>query len=237
MAVHPQVRVTVRPYGSVVPLGFLAFGIGMFLYAALDAPWVKPTEARTIGLMLVSFVGPLELIASVIAFLARDTLAAVALGLFAGSWFLAGFATMEVTPGRLSAAEGYFLIAFSIAVALLSLVAWLGQPLIAALLTISTVRGVLSAVYQLGGGKGWNEVGGWLALGIFCVAMYGGLAFLLEDAKGFAILPLGRRGSSREAIEGAGDAVVGAAGAAASAVLAGAACGAASAVQRKSVSR
>jgi hypothetical protein len=32
--------------------------------------------------------------------------------------------------------------------------------------------------------------------------MYGGLAFLLEDAKGAAVLPLKRRGSSREAIEG-----------------------------------
>jgi succinate-acetate transporter protein len=202
MAIHPQVRVTVRPYGSVVPLGFLAFGIGMFLYAALDAPWVKPTEGHTVGLMLVTFVGPLELIAMVIAFLARDTVSGVALGLFAGSWFLSGFATMQAKPGELSAAMGFFLIGFSIAIGILSVVSWLGQPLIAALLTVSTVRGVLAAVYQLGGGRGWNHVAGWLALAIYCVAMYGGLAFLLEDAKGKAILPLGRRGSSREAIEG-----------------------------------
>jgi uncharacterized protein len=94
MAIHPQVRVAVRPYGSVVPLGFFAFGIGMFLYAALDVPWVKPTEGHTVGLMLVTFVAPLELLAGVIAFLARDTMAGVALGLFTGSWFLTGFATM-----------------------------------------------------------------------------------------------------------------------------------------------
>ena len=99
-------------------------------------------------------------------------------------------------------AQGYFLIAFTIAVLILAAVSWLGQPLIAILLTASSGRGALSAVYELGGGKGWNEAGGWLALAIFCVAMYGGLAFLLEDAKGFAVLPLGRRGSSREAIEG-----------------------------------
>jgi len=202
MAIHPQVRVTVRPYGSVVPLGFLAFGVGMFLYAAYDAPWLKAGETHTIGLMLVTFVAPLELVAAVIAFLARDTLAGVALGLFAGSWLLTGFATIESTPGQLSAAQGYFLIAFSIAIVLLASVAWLGQPLIAAVLTLSVVRGVLTAVYQLGGGAGWNHVAGWLALAIFCIAMYTGVAFLLEDAKGVAILPLGRRGSSREAIEG-----------------------------------
>jgi succinate-acetate transporter protein len=202
MAVHPQVRVFVRPYGSVVPLGFLAFGIGMFMYAALDAPWVKPTETHTVGLMLVAFVGPLEGGAAVIAFLARDTLAGVALGLFTGSWSLTGFATMQAQPDVLSPAQGYFLIAFSIAVLLLSAVAWLGQPLIASLLTVSVARGLLSAAYELGAGKEWDHVAGWLALAIFCIAMYGGLAFLLEDAKGIAVLPLGRRGASREAIEG-----------------------------------
>jgi hypothetical protein len=206
MAIHQQVRVAVRPYGSVVPLGFLAFGIGMFMYAALDAPWVKPAETHTVGLMLVSFVAPLEGVATVIAFLARDTMSGVALGLFTGSWIMTGLATMQAKPGMLSPAQGYFLIAFTIAILVLASVSWMGQPLIAALLTVSAVRGVLSAIYQLGGGKGWNEVGGWLALAIFCIAMYGGLAFLLEDATRRAVLPIGRRGSSREAIEGDMDA-------------------------------
>ena len=201
MAIHPQVRVFVRPYGSSVPLGFFAFGIGMFLFAALDAGWVKPEEMHTIGLMHASFVGPLEGLAAIIAFLARDTVSGVALGLFTGSWFLTGFAEMEATPGILSSAQAYFLIAFTVAVLLLAVVSWLGQPMIAALLTVAATRGMTSAIYQLGGGKGWNHVAGWIALAIFCVAMYGGLAFLLEDAKGRAVLPLGRRGSSREAIE------------------------------------
>jgi hypothetical protein len=107
MAIHPQVRVVVRPFGSV---------------------------------------------AAVIAFLSRDTMAGVAPGLFAGSWFLTGFA-----------------------VGLLASVAWLGQPLIALLLTVSLARAVCSAVYELGGGVGWNHLGGWIALAIYCVAMYGGL--------------------------------------------------------------
>src|SRR3954454_21704190 len=95
VAIHPQVRVVVRPYGSVVPLGFLAFGSGMFLYAAFDAPWGKASEGHTIGLMLVAFVAPLEALAAVIPFLARDTMAGVALGLFTGSWLLTGLATIQ----------------------------------------------------------------------------------------------------------------------------------------------
>jgi uncharacterized protein len=202
VSIHPQVRVVVRPYGSVVPLGFLSFGIGMFLYAAQDAEWVKPAEGHTIGLMLVTFVAPLEGLAAILAFLARDTMAGVALGLFAGSWLMTGLETMKATPGTLSASDGYFLIAFTVAILLLATVAWLGQPLIAALLTVASVRAIVAAVYQLGGGTAWNRAAGWIALAIFCVAMYGGLAFLLEDARGRAVLPLARRGSSREAIEG-----------------------------------
>ncbi|MDX6474814.1 MAG: uncharacterized protein QOH95_325 [Gaiellaceae bacterium] len=202
MGIHPQVRVVVRPYGSAIPLGFFAFGIGMFLYAALDAPWVAATQGRSVGLLLAGFVAPLELVATVFAFLARDTVAAATLGLFAGSWFVGGLTTMQAKPGELDPAVGYFLIAFTIVVVLLGATAVLGKPFIAVLLVVSAARALLSAVYELGGGARWNHIGGWLALGIFCVAMYGGIAFLLEDALGRTVLPLGRTGGSREAMEG-----------------------------------
>jgi succinate-acetate transporter protein len=201
MSIHPQIRIVVRPYGSAVPLGFFAFGIGMFLYAALDAPWIPATEAKTIGLMFVSFVGPLEALSTILAFLSRDTTSGVSLGLFTGSWFMAGFTMIQAKAGELSPAQGYFLIGFTVAVLLLAIVALLGQPLIAALLTVASARAVCTAIYQLGGDARWNHLGGWLGLVIFCVAMYGALAFLLEDARGHAVLPLGRRGTSAEAID------------------------------------
>ena len=74
--IHPQVRLVVQPYGSGLPLGFLAFGIGMFLFAALDASWVPATDGRTIGILLATFVFPLELVATIMAFLTLDTGAA-----------------------------------------------------------------------------------------------------------------------------------------------------------------
>jgi succinate-acetate transporter protein len=196
------VRIVVRPYGSSVPLGFFAFGIGMFLYAALDAPWLKASQGHSIGLLLAGFVAPLELVATIFAFLARDTVAAATLGLFAGSWFVGGLATMQAKPGVLDPALGYFLIAFTVVVLLLAGAAILGKPLIAVLLAVSAVRGLLSAAYELGAGPRWNHIGGWLALAIFVIAMYGGIAFLLEDARGRTVLPLARRGGSREAVEG-----------------------------------
>ena len=174
----------------------------MFLYAALDAPWVKATQGHSIGLLLAGFVAPLELIATIFAFLARDTVAAATLGLFAGSWFVGGLTTMQAKPGVLDPAVGYFLIAFTIVVLLLAAAAIFGKPLIAVLLFVSSARSLLSAAYELGAGQTWNHIGGWLALGIFVIAMYGGIAFLLEDAQGHTVLPLARRGGSKEAIEG-----------------------------------
>src|SRR4051812_16912844 len=174
----------------------------MFLYAAVDAPWVKPEAWRSLGLLIAAFVTPLELIATIFAFLARDTVAAAALGLFSASWLVGGLLTMNAKAGILDPGFGYFLLAFTIVIVLLGAAAFLGKPLIGTLLIVSSVRGVLVATTQLGGGAGWTRAAGWLALAIFCIAMYGGLAFLLEESLGRAVLPIGRRGGSREAMEG-----------------------------------
>jgi uncharacterized protein len=199
--IHPQVRIVVRPYGSPLPLGFFAFGIGMFLYAALSAEWVKSTELHPIGLLLAAFVAPLEYTAAVLAFLARDTVSGVALGLFATSWLSGGLLALTAKPGVLSGGEGYWLISFSIVIVLLGIVAFLGKPFVGVLLLVATARSVTYAVWELGGGTGWRHASGWIALAIFCVSMYGGLAFLIEDLRGTTVLPLFRVGSSRRAIE------------------------------------
>jgi succinate-acetate transporter protein len=200
--IHPQVRVVVKPYGSALPLGFFAFGVGMFLLAALGAGWVKPEEGKTTGLLLVAFVFPLEFLGTVIAFLARDTVAAAALGVFATSWLATGLVLYTGKPGVLSAAFGYYLVALTVVTLALGVAALLGKPLIAAILLLAGVRSLLAAVYELGGGQGWERVAGWIALAIFVVAMYGGLAFMLEDSLGRRVLPVFRIGGSREAIEG-----------------------------------
>lgn len=203
MGVHPQVRIVVKPYGSALPLGFFSFGVGMFLYTAQGVEWVKAApDLHSVGLLLAAFVFPLELLATVIAFLARDTTAAVSLGMFSTSWLAAGLLLMQAKPGVLEPADGYWLIAFTCVVLLLGVAAWSGKPMISVLLLVASARGILDAVYQLGGGKAWLHAGGWVALAIFVIAMYGGLAFLLEDVGGRTVLPLLRRGKSKEAIEG-----------------------------------
>jgi uncharacterized protein len=199
--IHPQTRIVVRAYGSPVPLGFFSFGIGMFLYAALSAGWVPITEQKQIGLMLMAFVTPLQLVAAVFAFLCRDAGSATALGLFSTSWLAGGLLLATGTPGVRSAAFGYYLIAFTSVILLLAASSIAGKPLLSAFLLVSSLRGVFAAVFELGGSKGWETVSGWVALVAFGIALYGGLSFLLEDILGRTVLPLARRAGSRAAIE------------------------------------
>ncbi len=97
------VRIFVRPVGSALPLGIMSFSVGMLLLAALDDGWVAATQGKQVGLLLVAFVFPLELLASVFAFLARDTLGGTVLAFFAGSWVAHGLVQLLSAPVTLRA--------------------------------------------------------------------------------------------------------------------------------------
>jgi succinate-acetate transporter protein len=198
---HSLARIFVRPIASALPLGFFAFGLGMFMLGAIGTELVSKSDAKHAALILVAFVFPLEFIATIIAFLARDTMGATALGLFTTSWVTFGVAVLIAKPGATSTSVGLYELFFAGIVALLSIVAWSGKPLIAAILTISATRAVLAGVYELDRSKTVDHVAGWFGFAISGLALYGGLAFLLEDV-GRAALPVFRRGEAQSSLEG-----------------------------------
>jgi uncharacterized protein len=197
-----QTRIFVRPVGSALPLGFFSFGVGMFILGGLGVHSITGHDVQAAGLLLASFVFPLELIATVIAFLARDTAGATTLGLFTGSWLAVGLAFLTGKPGETSRTLAFFLVYFSAVVVLLAAGAMFGKPLIGVLLLLSAARALLAGIYEFTGDKGWETIGGALAFLIAGLALYGGLAFLLEDIHGRSVLPVFRRGEARDAIEG-----------------------------------
>jgi uncharacterized protein len=136
------------------------------------------------------------------AFLTRDTRAATSLGLFTTSWLAIGLLMTTAKPGVLDPGLGYYLIAFTGAVLVLAVAAATSRPLLSAFLTVASARAVAAAVYELGGGRGWDTVAGWIAVALFAGALYTALAFLLEDGSGRTVLPLFRIGPARGAIEG-----------------------------------
>jgi hypothetical protein len=66
VSVPPIARIVVRPYGSALPLGFFSFGLGMVVFGALGVGWIPPLDAKNARLMLMLFLFPLELLATVI---------------------------------------------------------------------------------------------------------------------------------------------------------------------------
>jgi succinate-acetate transporter protein len=201
-----EVRIVVRPYATSLALGFFSFGIGMLLLAGMSNGWLHPSDRHTVGLFLAYFVFPLEFLSAVVAFLARDTFGATGLGLFATSWLALGIANMQASQDSVSRAVGLYELGFAFAIGLLAVAAFGGKPLIGVLLGVAMVRSALSGVHEWGGPDWAWKTAGWLALAIFFVAMYGGLAFLLEDVQQRQVLPVFRRGASREALEGGLDA-------------------------------
>ncbi len=199
---QPQVRINLRPFANPLPLGMYSFGIGMLLLGAQSAGWIPLTEDLQVGLVLASFVFPLEGVAAIFAFLARDTLAATVLGLFATSWLTIGLTLIVGPPGTSSVAIGFYLFAFTAAVVALAAVALSGKPLIALTLLLSAARATLDGLYEVSGRSGFADGAGYVALGIAATAWYAGTAFLLEDLRQSELLPVLRRGPARQAIDG-----------------------------------
>src|SRR3954469_15966955 len=197
-----QARIFLRPIGSGLPLGFFSFGIGMLLLGCLGIGWIPVDEQKDVGMVLVAFVFPLELLATVFAFLARDTLGATTLGLFTTSWLTFGWLDISSQPGATSVTVGIYLFGFATAVLLIALMSTLGKPFFSVLLLLAATRMVLSGVYEVGGSKRWFEVAGGFGIALAALAMYGGTALGLEDARQREVLPLFRRGAADEAFQG-----------------------------------
>jgi succinate-acetate transporter protein len=124
---HSQTTIFLRPIGSSLPLGFFSFGIGMLVLGCQAIGWIPVAEQKPGGVMLIAFVFPLELVATVFAFLARDTLGATTLGLFTTSWLAVGLLEQTSPPGSTSVTTGIYLFGFAAAVLLLSSLSTLGK--------------------------------------------------------------------------------------------------------------
>src|SRR5437764_719783 len=106
-------RITLRPIASPLPLALLAVMTGGLLLACYQIGAFPLKDQHTIALILLGFVVPLELIAVVFCFLARDTVAATGFGLFAGAWFASALTLLNSAPSQTDKAFGVFLLALA----------------------------------------------------------------------------------------------------------------------------
>src|SRR5215213_6047143 len=95
-------QIFLRPLGNPLPLGFLALAGGTLVVSGLQLGWLAPTEGSNVALILVAFVFPLQLLTSILGFLARDSVAGTGMGILAGTWLSIGLVKLTSAPGATS---------------------------------------------------------------------------------------------------------------------------------------
>jgi succinate-acetate transporter protein len=195
-------RIMVRPLGSPLPLGFFAFAIGSTLIGALDVGWIPPSESRALAVAMLCFVGPLELLASVLAYLARDTAGGTSLGFFGASWVTLGAWFLISPADNRLATLAVFAFAEALALLLLAAASVSTKPMFAVVLLLATARMVLLGVRHLGVGRGLATAEAIVSALAAAMGFYAALALLFEDMTKRTVLPLLRRKKARTAIHG-----------------------------------
>ncbi|SHG30106.1 hypothetical protein [Geodermatophilus nigrescens] len=196
-------RVVLRPVATPLPLGFLALALATTAFAAVQLGWVPPPEGRVAALTALAATVPLQLLASVVGFLARDPVAATGMGVLSGTWGVVGLTTYTSPPGAVSAGLGVLLLTSAVAMAV-SAVSASAKLVSAAVMGLAGVRFAVTGAYELTGSPSWQSAAGWVGLALGGLAVYAALALELEGSHGRTVLPLGRRGPARAAVEPSG---------------------------------
>ncbi|MBF6619694.1 MAG: hypothetical protein ITG02_05625 [Patulibacter sp.] len=195
-------RVVVRPVANPLPLGFLALAGGTFVLAGLQLGWIATSQSTAVALILLAFVLPLQLVASIFGFLARDVVAGTGMGILAGTWAATGLVMLQGEPGATSGALGLLLLVAGAALLVPATVAATGKLVVTALLVTTALRFATTGVYELTGSSTWQDACAIVGLVLCAIALYTALAMALEDARRRTVLPLGRRGAGRAAFDG-----------------------------------
>ncbi|HET9161855.1 MAG TPA: hypothetical protein VFN89_00220 [Solirubrobacterales bacterium] len=189
----PSVGVFLRPVGNPTPLGFLGLAVGTMVLAAMQLGWIPIGESSDVALVMVGFVFPLQLVAMIFAFLARDGAAAEGVGLVAGGWFVIGLVMLTSIPGSTSDTLGIFLLTVGLLLLGPALASAPTKTVAAAVFFGASIRFALTGVYELTASGAWESVAGIAGLVLFAIALYAGLSLTLADSRqGDGPLPLGR---------------------------------------------
>lgn len=197
-------RVVLRPLGSSLPLGLVGVAVTSSMLSVLELGWIRAVEGSTVGLVALAFAFPIQLVATVFAFLARDTVAGTGLGVFSGVWLTTGLSQLMSAPGATSDAVGFFYLLAGLALLLVLAAAALsgGKLVLGLVVLLGCVRLVVTGLYEIFETSALESAAGVVGLVLSAAAFYAVLALLAEDAGDRTILPTLRRGGARTAIQG-----------------------------------
>ena len=193
-------RIVVRPLANPLPLGFLGLAGGTIILAGQQLGWVPSAQSHLVAVAVLLVAVPLQSVASIMGFLARDAVAATAMGTLAVTWASIGVLTLMSPPGGRTPVLGLALFYLAAAVLVSAAVAATGKGIVVLVLGLATVRFAVTGVYEYVGGSGWMTTAGWIGVALCAVALYAAAALELESMTLRTVLPTLRYGAARTAL-------------------------------------
>ena len=199
-AVAGATRIFLRPIASPFPLGFGGLATASLLVAGSELGWFSSRDRLVVAIVLIGFSFPVQFLASIFGFLARDSAAATSFGLQGTMWLVVGLERLLSAPGSTSPALGVLLCCVAAWVALGATGAALGKLVPAAILLLAAVRFLLTGLHELTAGAGVEHAAAIVGLVLVALCGYAMLALELEGLERRTVLPVLRRGPGREAV-------------------------------------
>jgi uncharacterized protein len=122
------------------------------------------------------------------------------MGVLAGTWLAVGLVTLAGHPGATSDALGLLLLVASVAMLVPASAALRSKLVPAAVLSTTSLRFLLTGLFQLTASGTWADAAGAVGLVLGALAVYAAFALELEDAARRTLLPVGRRGVGASAL-------------------------------------
>lgn len=174
--------------------------IASLVESGVALKWVPESETLQAGLILIAVPFVLQLLASILSYLARDGAAGAATGVLSGTWLALGLSHITAGTGRPIAVMGLLMLATAGVLALSAVAISVGKPLPGTVFMLAALRFALSGIYELSGVSVWQSIAGVAGLVVCAGAAYCVLAFELEGQQHRTVLPTLRRGRAELAM-------------------------------------
>ena len=188
-----------RPLGTPLPLGLLALCAATTGASTVQLGWVPAQQATTIGLILLAFAAPLQLLSAIFGFLARDPVAGTGMAFLAGTWAVLGL-SWHLSPAAaatLSPAVGVLLVVAAAGILVPTAASIPGKATLTTVMVAAAARLALTGAYEFGAGPWAKTAGGWVGIATAALAWYAALAFELEGVHHRQVLPTFRLGPAK----------------------------------------
>lgn len=198
-----EARIVLRPIGTPLPLGFVGLAAATAVLSAFNLGWIPPGEQHQVAIVLIGFAFPLQGLATVLLFLARDAPAGAGIGVLSVTWLTLGLLLLVSPPGQRSATTAVLLFAAAAALLPSAVTTSLSKLVPGTVMAASAGRYLLTGLYEKLGGAGWEHAAGWEGVVLAGLALYGAFASDLEGSFHRDVLTLGRHGRGAAAMRAA----------------------------------